>query len=218
MLLGAVLVVSGLATGAGRDEVATLGVVPDATATATQRGVGSIALRTRPVQDPPTARQPEPAPAAVRVTPSVPPRPERLRVASLDVDATVVPVALTDDGAMELPDDVTEVGWFAPGPVPGQSGSAVLAGHVDSREQGRGAMFDVRRLAPGDTVEVDAAGGVTSTWRVVGRTAYPKDTLPIAELFRRDGPVRLVLITCGGEFDPTTGHYDDNVVVVAVPA
>jgi len=28
---------------------------------------------------------------------------------------------------------------------------------------------------------------------------------------------RLALITCGGEFDGSTGHYVDNVVVVAVP-
>jgi hypothetical protein len=210
------LIVAALTGGVLADPVSTTGVVPDA-ATAPAPDAGSApSLRSRPVPAPTPRRQA--SPAVVDITPSVLPPPQRLRVAALGVAARVVPVALTADGAMELPDDVSEVGWFSPGPVPGQSGSAVMAGHVDSREQGRGALFDLPDLVPGDTVEVDAADGRATTWRVVGRTAYPKDTLPIAELFRRDGPARLVLITCGGDFDPTTGHYDDNVVVVAEPA
>ncbi|MBS3941891.1 MAG: class F sortase [Actinobacteria bacterium] len=211
---GVLLIVAALSGGISADPVPTLGAVPEA-ARSTDVGRAPTPARSRPA--PPTTRR-QASPAAVDVTPSVLPPPQRLRVPALDVSARVVPVALTADGAMELPDDVSEVGWFSPGPVPGQSGSAVLAGHVDSREQGRGALFDLPDLVPGDTVEVDAGEDGTTTWRVVGRAAYPKDTLPIAELFRRDGPARLVLITCGGEFDPATGHYDDNVVVVAEPA
>ena len=44
-----------------------------------------------------------------------------------------------------------------------------------------------------------------------------KDELPLAEVFDRAGAPRLMLITCGGEFDYTASSYSDNIVVVAVP-
>jgi hypothetical protein len=46
---------------------------------------------------------------------------------------------------------------------------------------------------------------------------YPKATgLPPA-IFARDGPQQLVLITCGGPFDPSTGNYEDNIAAFATP-
>jgi hypothetical protein len=42
-----------------------------------------------------------------------------------------------------------------------------------------------------------------------------KGDLDTAALFARDGAPRLHLVTCGGQFDPASGHYDDNIVVVA---
>ena len=36
------------------------------------------------------------------------------------------------------------------------------------------------------------------------------------ELFDRDGPPRLVVLTCGGAYDARNG-YRDNVVVIAEP-
>jgi hypothetical protein len=39
---------------------------------------------------------------------------------------------------------------------------------------------------------------------------------PIADLFDRDGPPRLVVLTCGGAYDARNG-YRDNVVVIAEP-
>lgn len=142
--------------------------------------------------------------------------PTRLRIGRLDVDAPVVEVGLTADGDLEVPDDVREVGWYGLGPAPGEPGSAVIAGHVDGRGQGPGALWDLRRLEPGDRFELDQ-GGETTRWEVVARRTYDKDELPIAELFTAEGPARLALITCGGAFDATSGSYADNVVVHAVP-
>jgi len=49
-------------------------------------------------------------------------------------------------------------------------------------------------------------------------TQVPKARLS-AELgvFDQVVPERLVLITCGGKFDPVARHYADNLVVVAEP-
>lgn len=141
--------------------------------------------------------------------------PTRLEIPSLGVDAPVVPVALEPDGAMEIPEDVNVVGWYEPGVRPGQEGTAVLSGHVDSREQGRGVLYDLRTSDVGDLIVTSGERGEPVEWRVVARTRYGKAELPIADIFVRDGPTRLVVITCGGEFDAATRSYSENIVVYA---
>jgi sortase (surface protein transpeptidase) len=176
-------------------------------------------LETPPVPSPPSTA----APAVPRVAtrPAVPSpaeqytAPARLAVPALGVDAAVEPVGVEADGQMTIPAEVDRVGWYRFGPAPGDGGSAVLAGHVDSRTQGLGAMAPLREAEVGLEVLVTDADGTTSRWRVVSRELIQKRVLPLDRLFTRDGPPRLTLITCGGPFLPEFGSYRDNVVVVA---
>lgn len=145
------------------------------------------------------------------------PAPVRLDLPALGVSAPIDAVGVADDGQMELPEDVARVGWYRFGPEPGSAGNAVLAGHVDDREQGRGALFSLRDTAPGDEFVVTDAVGHVSRWQVVSRELVHKQALPLDEIFTREGPARLVVITCGGPFMPEYRSYQDNVVVVAEP-
>jgi len=148
--------------------------------------------------------------------------PVLVRIPSIEVDAPVVPVGLEADGAMEIPSDVRTIGWFDPfggsGLAPGEPGTAVIAGHVDSRVQGRGAFWLLRDLKPGDLIEVVHDDGSVSAWRIEEVVRYPKEDIPIEDIFTFEGPSRLALITCGGEFDRSIGSYLENYVVTAVPA
>jgi hypothetical protein len=161
---------------------------------------------------PVTARPAAPPPVGTAVPPV------RVQLPGAGIDAPLDPVGVEPDGAMTIPDDVDRVGWYRFGPVPGdQAGTAVLAGHVDDREQGLGALAALRAVEPGEEVRVtDAAGGVIA-WRVVSRELVDKQSVPLGELFERSGPPRLALLTCGGEFLPELSSYRDNVVVVAEP-
>ncbi len=163
------------------------------------------------VLPPATARPAVPA-AETRL-----PEPVRLTAPGLGVDAAVDAVGVQPDGQMFLPDDVDRVGWYRFGPAPGADGSAVIAGHVDDREQGLGAMAAFREAEVGQEVQVTDGAGTTTRWRVVSRELIEKQVLPLDRLFARDGPARLTLITCGGPFLPELGSYRDNVVVVAEP-
>lgn len=145
------------------------------------------------------------------------PAPVRLQVPALGVDTAVEPVGVAPDGQMVIPDDVARVGWYRFGPAPGENGSAVIAGHVDDREQGLGVLAPLREAAVGQEVMVTAADGTTTRWRVVSRELISKQVLPVDRLFSRAGPPRLTLITCGGPFLPELGSYRDNVVVIAEP-
>ncbi len=155
------------------------------------------------------ARSVEPEPVTAPVS---------LRLPSLGVVAPLDAVGLEPDGAMEIPHDIRRVGWYELGVMPGEpTGTAVLSGHVDSREQGRGAMWGLKDMAVGDEVTIEHEEGGTTTWRVEARTSYLKEQLPIDDIFTRFGDPRLVLITCGGDFDRSARRYSRNIVVYAVP-
>jgi len=145
--------------------------------------------------------------------------PVRLVVPDVGIDAPVDPVGVIPDGLLQLPDDIRRVGWYRFGPVPGQpQGSAVLAGHVDSWNQGLGALSRLRSVEPGQRIAVTDAAGQITRWQVGTRQLVVKQQLPLPDLFARSGPPRLVLLTCGGPFDERLRSYRDNLVVVAVPA
>jgi len=176
-------------------------------------GAEVTALATAPA--PTRAPSPSTAPSAeVAVVPPV-----GLRIPAIDVTATVNPVGVDRNGDFAVPPSIDEVGWYKFGPgVEATAGSVVIAGHVDSAEQGRGAFFRLRELDRGDRLTVKGDDGVTRTYRVVAREEYRKTKIPLDRYFARDGKPRLTLITCGGPFDRDAGHYRDNIVVTAVPA
>jgi sortase (surface protein transpeptidase) len=144
--------------------------------------------------------------------------PARIRLPSLGVDTAVVAVGVDARGEMAVPEDVKETGWYRFGPAPGSAtGSSVVSGHVDDKVQGRGAFYRLVDLAVGDPVVVTTVAGADLAFRVSAVRRIPKSTLPVDELFARDGPPHLTLVTCGGAFDRPLGSYRDNVVVTALP-
>lgn len=153
------------------------------------------------------------APGTVAAPPA--PRPgARLLLPGLHLSAPIVHVGLAGT-VMHVPRDPRRVGWWSGGVTPGsERGSAVIVGHVNYRGTS-GVFAALPRLRPGDRVELT---NPDHEFRVAAVRSYPKrDGLPAA-LFAQSGPAQLVLITCGGSFDPVTGNYRDNIVVVAAPA
>ena len=166
-----------------------------------------------------------PAPTSVpsaAVGPDIPARPAVFTPTRLvlpdGTPAPVVPVGLHPDGALVIPDDVRTVGWWTGGSKAGEAfGSVVVAGHVDSAVRGIGVFAQLKRLVPGQVVELDARGQA-QRYRIVSALRVPQARLAQdAGIFRVDGPPQLVLITCGGAFDRDRHRYQDNLVVLASP-
>ncbi|HXV71262.1 MAG TPA: class F sortase [Acidimicrobiia bacterium] len=143
--------------------------------------------------------------------------PTRLVIDALDLDAPIGPYGVDANGQMEVPDNVTEVGWYEHGPSPGEPGSAVLAAHVDLQGPGRGIFYDLEDLQVGDIVQVGYEDGSISDFEVVARSTYLKTELPLEVIFDRQGDPLLTLVTCGGGFSQSERSYDSNVVVYASP-
>lgn len=145
---------------------------------------------------------------------NVPPR--RLTIAAIGVDVPVVAVGQTADGSMEIP-GASDAGWYRFGPTPGsEAGSSVIAAHVDFNGVA-GPFFDLRRLDLGTAVTVTDGAGKVHAYVVRERFQVAKDKLPIPDLFRTDAAPTLTLITCGGAFNASSRHYEDNIVIRAVP-
>lgn len=139
--------------------------------------------------------------------------PVRIEIPAIGVDADVVDLRLTAD-QVEVPDDFGDVGWWTSTRRPGEIGPAVMGGHVDSAS-GPAVFFRLTALEPGDEIIVHGADGDTRTF-VVDRAlqADKYERPPEVFGFGQSRP-ELRLITCGGAFDPSVGHYEDNYVVFA---
>jgi sortase (surface protein transpeptidase) len=140
--------------------------------------------------------------------------PVRVRIPSLGVDAAVGPVGKAEDGTVEVPTRWEDVGWFDEGARPGEDGPTVLLGHVDSKA-GPAVFARLPLAPPGTVVEVVGDGGEVTRWRVERTEQHPKTQFPTEAVYLPALRPELRLVTCGGEFDRSTGHYRDNVVVYA---
>jgi len=142
------------------------------------------------------------------------PVPVRIEIPSIGVASSLGQLGRAADRTVEVPTRWEEAGWYALGPRPGDPGSAVILGHVDSKS-GPAVFFRLRELRRGDQVKVTRADG-SSVRFVVQRTAqYDKQRFPTDEVYYPTLTSTLRLVTCGGEFDATAGHYRSNIIVFA---
>ena len=142
------------------------------------------------------------------------PAPTRLLIPAIGVDTSVVALGKNHDGSAQVPSGTTYSSWYDLGPKPGQLGPAVILGHVDSYT-GPGVFFRLRSLLPGDVITVQS-GPKEFTFEVSRLLTYPKAHFDTAAVFGPTPDAELRLITCGGPFDTSIGHYEDNIVVYAV--
>lgn len=144
------------------------------------------------------------------------PNPVRIRVDAIDLDASIEPMGYDPERRqMEIPGRADLVAWYRHGPLPGESGSSVLAAHVDWNRR-PGAFYRLSEVRAGDFIVIEFADGSTRRFAAVGLESFEKSVLPGNRLFAKDGPAVLTLITCGGEFDRSEGGYAENLVLQAV--
>lgn len=151
------------------------------------------------------------------IPPAIEPRvrPRSVTIDDLELWGPVRAVGLEEDGQLEVPDE-TEIGWYRYGSSPGRAGATVLAAHVFWNRT-VGPFHQLANLDPGARVDVRLDDDTLRTYEVVERAIYDKDSLPRERIWRTTGDETLVLITCGGSFNPEISRYRQNIVVYAVP-
>jgi sortase (surface protein transpeptidase) len=167
---------------------------------------------TPPQQPPQEPQQPQRRLVDVVDREAAPPR--RIRIPAIGVNARVVSLEREPDRAMETPKNFDNTGWYEPGSEPGERGPAVIAGHIDSTS-GPAVFYRLRELKRGNLIRIKRADGSVVRFRVEGLERWPKAEFPTRRVFGKTRLAALRLVTCSGNFDPSTGHYVDNTIVYA---
>jgi Sortase domain len=152
-----------------------------------------------------------PAPSPRAVEPRVPP--VSLSIPAIGVSRQLLRLGLRPDKTVEVPSsrDADFPGWYRLGPSPGQVGSAVILGHVDS-VRGPAVFYELRSLVPGNRVDVRLRNGTVAHFAVKRVATYPNAEFPARKVYASHGVRALNLVTCGGVYDKSNGGYQSNVV------
>ncbi|WP_327313231.1 class F sortase [Streptomyces sp. NBC_01235] len=143
-------------------------------------------------------------------------RPVRLLIPKISVDAPFTDLAIGPSGRLEPPpaDNVNLVGWHAEGASPGETGTAIIAGHVDTKTSP--AVFArLSGLVKGDTFHVVRADGSKASFQVDSAETFAKDNFPSERVYGDTPRAQVRLITCAGSYDRAVKDYTDNLVVFA---
>lgn len=138
--------------------------------------------------------------------------PKAVEIPSIGVRSDLLRLGKASDGTAQVPADPQRAGWFSGGARPGDEGPAVILGHIDSRT-GPAIFFRLHELVPGAQVTVDTARGGRVEFTVDRVEQVAKNAFPTGEVYGPAFGRQLRLITCGGSFDRSKGHYRDNVIV-----
>ncbi|MGN9758881.1 class F sortase [Streptomyces sp. SD31] len=160
-------------------------------------------------------RSPDPPPTAPR-SPALPPSPpDRIRIPAIRVDAPLMGLGLTRTGSLDVPPAERKnlAGWYEAGTTPGETGTAIVAGHVDNTE-GPAVFYHLGALRKGSTIEVERRDGGTALFSVDAVEVYDAKAFPDEKVYGPAPRPELRVITCGGGYSRTTG-YQGNVVVFA---
>jgi sortase (surface protein transpeptidase) len=145
------------------------------------------------------------------------PVPVRVEIPRIGVASSLDRLGRAPDGTIQEPTRWGVAGWYAPGTRPGDLGSAVILGHVDSK-RGPAVFFRLRELRQGDAVTIGRADGSSVRFVVQRTEQHPKDRFPTDDVYYPTLTPALRLVTCGGEFDATVGRYRSNLIVFATMA
>ncbi|MFG2316932.1 class F sortase [Streptomyces tendae] len=143
-------------------------------------------------------------------------KPVRLLIPEISVDAPFTDLAIGDKGQLQPPPaaDTNLVGWYAKGVSPGEKGTSIIAGHVDTKTSP--AVFArLDQLDKGDTFRVERADGREATFVVDSLETFAKDEFPSDRVYGDADRPEVRLITCAGDYDRKAKDYTDNLVVFA---
>lgn len=140
--------------------------------------------------------------------------PVRLDIPKLTISTKIEYMGLTKSGEIAVPSNIHDVGWYKYGALPGNKGSAVIAGHLDGLKGEPGVFTDLNKLQKGDTFSVTDAKDQTAHFVVRELRTYDQHEQP-DEVFKSTDGAHLNLITCSGAWDKEQRHFTKRLVVFA---
>lgn len=144
--------------------------------------------------------------------------PRQLIIDALAINANILPMGVTKDGAMDAPGSAWDAGWYTKSALPGVgSGSLVIDGHINDTLNQPGIFYSLARLTKGDQITIERGDMQRFSYSVTSIEQIPVQDVTMSELLNAptDAKEGLSLITCGGTYDEKQQTYTDRVVVRA---
>ncbi|MER6082632.1 class F sortase [Streptomyces sp. NPDC001833] len=142
--------------------------------------------------------------------------PTRLLIPKIAVDAPFTALTIGSTGQLQPPPaaNTNLVGWYSRGAAPGEAGTAIIAGHVDTVASA--AVFArLDELERGDRFSVSRADGTDANFVVDDAETFAKDDFPSDRVYADTRRPEVRLITCAGDYDHDVRDYTANLVVFA---
>jgi len=139
--------------------------------------------------------------------------PTHIKIPSINVNAEIYYVGLDSNGAMDIKEDPTKVGWYEFGPRPGQNGSAVIAGHYGWLGD-KGSVFnDLHTLKSGNEVIIIDNNEIQITF-IVREIKILDPNADASKIFNsNDNKAHLNLVTCNGTWENSKQTYSNRLIV-----
>lgn len=142
--------------------------------------------------------------------------PDRISIPAIGVNAAVESVGLDSQKRMDVPRTPEDVAWYNLGARPGERGSAVIDGHLDTPTGAPAVFWNLNKLTPSDTITIHDSKGGKYTFVVTSVVSYPYDQVPLQKIFADNSVTGLNLITCSGTWDKGQKNYSQRTVVYSV--
>lgn len=141
--------------------------------------------------------------------------PKRFEIPKFGISSNIQYVGLNSAGEMDVPNNNTDVAWFYLGTKPGEVGSAVIAGHLDSKYGKPAVFWNLKNLVKGDAVYIFNSNGERKNFEVMYAERYNTDQAPMEKIFGANDGIYLNLVTCDGVWDKYKINYNKRLVVYA---
>lgn len=171
-----------------------------------------ISPKENPNESEQNTREPKGTEQSVSVKKTISIIPTQVWIPSVGIKAPVEPVGLLENGQMEAPVSSKVAGVLTDGVLPGQIGSAIIAGHVDNYT-GPAIFYPLKRLKPGQPVVLSDDEGNYLVFKVLAVESYFTAEAPVDKIFGDTDMERLNLITCTGKYNREKREHEKRLVV-----
>lgn len=137
--------------------------------------------------------------------------PRYLTVEKLGIyNARVIAMGVTADGAMDVPNNIFDVGWYIGSSKPGEGGTVVIDGH-NGGPNIHGVFKELPSLVQGDTIVIERGDGRKFNYKVAENVTVPLSDANAYMETALNSPVpgqeSVTLISCTGDWSQVQYTY-----------
>jgi len=138
----------------------------------------------------------------------------KLSIPALGIEAQILNLGLNQQGEIDTPPRTEDSGWYNGSPWPGEAGTAIVTGHVSSRDGAPAIFAELHSLKAGDEIRITDQAGVERRFKVSSMQDYDINSAPLAEIYGINQTGKhLHLITCAGDWDQHKQTYSKRLVM-----